>query len=528
MVKPLLSGGAHGRVAAIDVGSNSVHMLVVDVSAEGELKTIDITKDQTRLGADLDERLILDADALTKVSAVLKRMKDIADAHGATIRAVGTHALREARNGHEFAQRLAKRTGVNVEIVSGREEARLVYLGVQYGLPVNDKSALLVDIGGGSTEILLGQWGEERFSTSLKLGAVRLTQKYLLSDPLDSGEVQALQRYIESRLEPVVREIRKVGFDYAVGSSGTIKAIKSIALGLAGKSQPNDYHGVVLTAEELEAAKNAILGAVALKDRKLIPGLDAKRADIIVAGVMVLDALTRQAGVPSWTVSLSAIREGIVIDTLMREGQWLRGNPQDVRWRSVRAFGQKLQVDEAHAWHITSLAVSLFDQLQSLHGLSPSWRESLRCAAFLHEGGRFLSYSGHHKHAHYLIRNSGLLGFTESELEMVALVVRYHRKRGPRESDDALSALESEEKKNVERLSAILRLAASLDRGRLGKIQELRLSVKDKKCSLSVYLHGASDAFLEMYEAALEKQHFEKAFGLSLDLDVSKLAGPRA
>jgi exopolyphosphatase/guanosine-5'-triphosphate,3'-diphosphate pyrophosphatase len=289
---------------------------------------------------------------------------------------------------------------------------------------------------------------------------------------------------------------------------------------------PESFHGVVLTAEELEMAKVALVSASHLKDRLLVPGLDPKRADIIVAGALVLDAITQQSGVSQWTISLSALREGIVIDTLLRQGQWLRGNPQDVRWRSVRHFAQKTHVDEPHAWHITTLAVSLFDQLQDSHAMKPEWREFLRCGAFLHECGRFLGFTGHHKHAHYLVRNSNLLGFTEKEMEAIAAIIRYHRKRGPRDNDDILANFDANERKTIERLSSILRLAASLDRGRLGKIQELRLNRKSKSCVLSLYLHGAVDAFLELYEASLEKQHFEKAFGLTLDLDVAKFARP--
>lgn len=526
MVNGFLAENTHGRVAAIDVGSNSIHMLVVDVGSGGELRVVETAKDTTRLGADIDERGLLDAAALTKVATVLKRMKEMADAHKAPVRAVGTHALREAKNGPEFCQKLHKRTGVNVEIVSGREEARLVFLGVQYGLPLAERSTLLVDIGGGSTEILLGQWGEERFSTSLKLGAVRLTQKHLPGDPFDQDDLEDLRRYVDSRIEPVVREIRKVGFDTAVGSSGTIKAIKGIALGLEGKPLPLDLHGAVLTAEELERVRVAVLKATSVKERRALPNMDPKRADILVAGVVVLDAITKQAGVPWWTVSLTAIREGIVIDTLLRQGQWLRGNPQDVRWRSVRAFGQKLRVDEAHAWHTCALAVSLFDQTKVLHGLDPTWREFVRCAAFLHETGRFLGYTGHHKHAWYLIRHSGLLGFTERELEVIACIVRFHRKRGPREGDEVLATFEAAERTGIERCAAFLRLASSLDRGRMGKIQELRMRVEGGKALLTVYLHGALDVFLEMYEVSLEKHYVEKALGLTLELDVAKFSGP--
>lgn len=521
-----VSGSEEVRVAAIDVGSNSIHLLVAAVGPSGEMKTLDVVKEQTRLGADLGSNSLLDSNALVKVSNVLRRMREIAEGRKALVRAVGTQALREARNGEEFCTKLAKRSGVNVEIVSGREEARLVYLGVQYGLPVHEQSALLVDIGGGSTEILLGQWGEERFSTSLKIGAVRLTELYLKKDPLVPEGLLALKRYVDSRLEPVVHEIRKVGFETAVGSSGTIKAIKMVALSLQGKPAPESFHGVVLTAEELALAKAAFLSAPTLEERLRIPGLDSKRADIIVAGTMVLDAITQQAGVSNWTLSMSAIREGIVIDTLLRQGQWLRGNPQDVRWRSVRQFALKTHVDEPHAWHITTLAVSLFDQLQPFHGLKPEWREFLRCAAFLHECGRFLGFTGHHKHAHYLVRHSHLLGFTEKELEAIAAIIRYHRKRAPKDNDDIFAHFEPGERKALVRLSAILRLSASLDRGRLGKIQELRLKVNSDSWALMLNLRGAADAFLELYEASSEKQHFEKAFGMTLNLEVAKLPGP--
>jgi exopolyphosphatase / guanosine-5'-triphosphate,3'-diphosphate pyrophosphatase len=513
------------RVAAIDVGSNSIHMLVVEKREEGLFNTLETTKETTRLAADLGEDMQLGPEAFAKVSTVLKRFREIADGYGAQVRAVGTHALREAKNGPDFCQKLYKKCGVQVEIVSGKEEARLVYLGVQSGLPVHEKSALLVDIGGGSAEILLGQWGEERFATSLKLGAVRLTEKYLKKDPFREEDLVALKKYVDSRLSPIIHEIRKIGFDTAVGSSGTIKAVKSLALGLQKKPLPNDFHGVVLSVQEVSAVCEVLLTTPALKDRKSLTHMDSKRADIIVAGALVLDAISRMAGVPQWTISLSALREGIVMDTLSREGNWLKGNPTDVRWRSVRHFAKKLQIDEAHAWHITSLAVSLFDQLKAQHGLDETWRECLRSAAFLHESGLFVSHTGHHKHAYYLIRHSALIGFTEVELERIACLVRFHRKKGLKESEEGQGVFDPADRRAIERLSAILRLAVSLDRGRLGKIQEVRLNIDDKNFGLQVFLHGAWDVFLELYEASLEKEHFEKAFACALHFEVAKFAG---
>lgn len=520
-VEPVLAASSRNRVAAIDVGSNSIHMLVVEIGADGKIIPIEAVKDQARLGAALDERLLLESSALTKASQSLRRMKDIAEGFNAKVRAIGTHVLREAKNGNEFCARLYKRSGVSVDIVSGHEEARLVYLGVRYGLAIDNRSVLLVDIGGGSTELLVGQWGEERFSTSLKLGAVRLTQKFLKSDPVTDEDLAGMRKYIETRLEPVIGEIRKIGFEMAIGSSGTIKAIKALVLGLQGKPLPESFHGSVLTSSEITFALEQMDKRRALKDRRALPGMDAKRADIIVAGAYILEAITRMAGISAWTISLTAIREGIVIDTLMREGEWAKGNPSDVRWRSVRAFGQKLEIDESHAWHISSLAISLFEQMQHKHGMSAGWREYLRCGAHLHECGKFLGFTGYHKHAFYLIRNAALLGFSLRELDYIASIVRFHRKRGPRDSDDVYSGLEPTDRTSVTLCAALLRLAVSLDRGRLGKIQEVQVQELGRICRLTVFLHGSRDVFLEMYEASLEKRYFEEAFDVSLEIEVS-------
>ena len=515
------------KVAAIDVGSNSIHLLVAETNASGEItQVIETAKDQTRLGEALGERLLLDADAMNRAATALKRMKDIADSHGARIRAIGTHAMREAKNGREFASRLLKKTGVNVEIVSGQEEARLVYLGVQQGLSIHEKSTLVVDIGGGSTEILVGQWGEERFSTSLKLGAVRLTQKYIKTEQLADSDLAEMRRYVMARLEPIIIEIRRVGFDFAVGSSGTIKAIKSLALGLQNKPQPTSFHGEILTSSEIRLAVQAIERAKSLRERKLLPNMDSKRADIIVAGAIILDTLTQLAGISEWTISLTAIREGIIHDTLVRDQAWVKGDPADIRWRSVRAFGQKVHVDEIHAWHITSLSVSLFDQLRKRHNLSLEWREYLRSAAYLHECGRFLGYTGHHKHAFYLLRHACLLGFSTRELDAIALIVRYHRKRAPRDNDEVYSELEPDEKFGVRCCGAILRVAVSLDRGRQGKIQEIRLVDLGAQLRMDVHLRGSQDISLEMYHASSEKMHFEAAFGVGLQIGTAFFSNP--
>lgn len=525
MSRPAFAPTQKERIAAIDVGSNSIHLSVYEVDELGKFKVLRSEKDQTRLGSALDDKQCLDADALSRVANVLRKMKEIADDHKAEIRAVGTFALREAKNGADFVSKLYKRTGVRVDIISGHEEARLVYLGVQNGLPAfKDKPTLVCDIGGGSMELLIGQWGEESFATSLKLGCVHLSKTYLRSDPYTDKELAELNRYVYSRLDPVVTELRKVGFAQAVGTSGTIKAVKSVALGLQRASPPQSLHGVVLTSEEIRLAKDALSKARTVKDRKLVPGLDSKRADVVLPGIIVLDAVSRVAGVESWTVSLSAIREGLVIDTLLRKYCWLEGEPNDVRWRGVRNFAKRLGIEEAHAWHISSIAVSVFDQLQTRHKLGPYWREYLRAAAYLHEAGLFLGHTAYHKHGYYLIRNSGIFGYSIRELELVSLIVRYHRKRLSRKEDEIYKEFDDLEQRGVDTCAAILRLAASLDRRREGRIQEIKMSEVGKKCFLELFLRGSQDISVELYELELEKKLIEKALDIPIEIGATHVS----
>ncbi|MEY3900956.1 MAG: hypothetical protein RL189_262 [Pseudomonadota bacterium] len=513
-------GVVKGRnIAVIDVGSNSTHMLVAEIQPEGTFRVLESMKEQTRLAADLDERLLLDANALNKMTDVLKRMRDVAARFDAGIRCVATHALREARNGSEFASRLSRKSGVRVDIVSGPEEARLVSLGVRMGLPIASQATLIVDVGGGSTEILLCQWNEVRFATSLKLGAVRLTQKFLKSDPFTEKDLRSLQEYVVSRLEPVSREIRKLGFDLAVGSSGTIKSLQMLAMASRGVEVPKALHGTELSSEDLVATCELLFRNRSVQERRLLPKMDAKRADIIVAGGMVLKVLAELAGVSSFKVSQTALREGLVIDTISRETSWLQGEAVDVRWQSVREFGQRLRIDESHAWHITSLTLSLFDSLEFRSHPGLEWRELLRCAAYLHECGKFVNKSGFHKHSQYLITNSSLMGFSQKELEIIGTLVRFHRKRVPRADEDIFEHLDSAEMEFVTKLSAVLRLAASLDRGRVGRIRKVRFSAaRPGKYVLSVWAHNLSEAGVELYDLDCEKAPFEKAFSVQLEV----------
>jgi len=514
------------NLAVIDVGSNSTHMLIAEVKSDGQFRVLETLKEQTRLGADLDDRLLLDANALNKMSVVLRKMRETAERFNAQIRCVATHTLREARNGIEFAGRLSRKSGVQVDVVSGPEEARLVALGVRYGLPISDSRSLIVDVGGGSTEIVLCFGNEVKFVTSLKLGAVRLTQKFLSRDPFSEADLRELEDYVVSRLEPVCREIHQIGFDLAIGSSGTIKALQMLSLASRGAEITKNFHGTEFATEDLRLVSQVLFRNRSVQERRLLPKMDAKRADIIVAGAMVLKVLADLANISSFKVSGTALREGLIVDTLSRECAWLSGNVIDVRSQSVRDFATRLQVDETHAQHITDLTLSLFDALEFKPPLPRQWRELLRCAAYLHECGKFVNMSGSHKHAHYLIRNSSLMGFSQKELEIVAALVRFHRKRTARPDDDVFDSLDPVDAQIVVKLSSVLRLAVSLDRGRLRRVRSVRLAPeRSGRLSLTVVFGEKEGQGVELYELNCEKEPFEKAFSTVLDVRVEEARG---
>lgn len=506
-------------VAAIDVGSNSTHLVVARVSASGSFHIVESFKEQTRLAADMDDRLLLDSNALVKMTTALKKMKAIAVKHEARVRCIATHTLREARNGEEFSRRLSERCGLTVEIVSGLEEARLVAVGVMSGLSLSSGTSLIVDVGGGSVEFVVCVDGVIEFSTSIKLGAVRLTKKFLSRDPFSDEDLNTLRQYVDSRLEPVCLELRRFQFDDVVASSGTIKALKAMSLAMHGDSAPKSYHGVTMSRSELAEVASVLFHNRSLQERKMLPQLDVKRADVIVAGALVLKRLSDFLAIKSYTLSTSALREGILIDTISRELSQGSDYWNDVRWRNVVTFGEKLSIDEVHAARIRDLTLSLCDQIGFLRDSSGRWRDLIGFAAYLHECGKFLNLAAFHKHGYYLIKNSNILGFTQKELEVVGLLVRYHRKRLPRLEDDELDLFEKSEVSLFYRCAAILRIMSCLDRGRRLRMSGVVYQQMGSGVAV-VQLVGicAAELEAEVYEFDKERVAFEREFQTKLAL----------
>ena len=509
------------HLAAIDIGTNSIHLVVVKVKENDRFEILAQEKEVVRLGSGSKDMKYLKQDAMDRGIEVLKRFKQIAEISRAEIRAVATSAVREALNKEVFIQRATSEVGIEVEVISGFEEARLIYLGVLQTLPVFDKKILLVDIGGGSTEFLIGQAGEVIEANSLKLGAIRLTDRFFKEDPIDPKNLQRCRQYVKVYLHPMAREVRKHGFEMAVGSSGTILNIAQMIQVLRNQEPIRFLSNFIFSRAELAEVVKVLAKADTVKKRQKIEGLDPRRADIIVAGSIILEQAFEAMNVNSMTVSGFALREGVIFDTLQKSKGSALHHLTDIRYKGVLHLDEICQIEREHADQVTRLSLQLYDQLQGLHKLEDISREYLEAAAILHNVGFFISHAQHHRHSYYIIRNSEYLtGFTNHEIEMIAQVARYHRKSAPKPKHEEFARLSLKDQMIVKKLSGLLRVADALDRTHANLIRSLRCEWAGQ--SLTIHLETANSDIpsLEIYTAETRKDLFEEALGVKVNFVV--------
>ncbi|PJZ68633.1 exopolyphosphatase [Leptospira perolatii] len=505
-------------LAAIDLGTNSFHMIIVRVRENGTFEALAREKENVRLGSGLEEGGEIDPEAFRRAVECLKRFKLLADNSKAEIRAVATSALREASNRISFLEAAWKEAGIRIDVISGYEEARLIYFGVLQGLPVFDRKILMIDIGGGSTEVLVGYRGDILFSKSFKLGAIRLTGKFLNSDPISSADVKKCRLYIEEMLLPFRKILKELQPDTIIGSSGTIQAMAEVVRASSGDPEERPLNHFTFTSPEFKRAKNMILEADTSKKRSKLPGLDARRADIIVGGMLILEELFTLLDLPALTVSDFALREGIIYDTIrkwehfqdVKESKHL----DDIRQKSVHNLLVSFTRDEDYARHVAKLSLDLFDQLKSFHHLGVEERELLEAAALLHEVGLFISHSAYHKHSYYLIRNSeAMLGFTWGEIELIALTARYHRKSPPKAKHREYQRISLRDQETVQKLSGLLRVASACNRNRQGLIETIRCQTRKNQIIFSLVPKSGYDKSLELWACEEQAEAFETAYG---------------
>lgn len=470
-------------------------MVVADVDSAGfTIRAAE--KEVVRLGEGTDADFIA-PDAINRGLVALRKMKLIADAHGARIRAVATSAVREAANRDDFISKARVETGIDVEVISGSEEARLIHLGVGRSLDLRRGSVLTIDIGGGSTEFCVSVNGKLRIAQSLKLGAVRMTRDFIPGGAVTEVGMRRMRNTIRSTIAPLIHDISRVGFDSVVVSSGTTETVARMAAMRRDIDPPVSYNGFEFDSKEVRTITDEVLSRTDTKDRVGLPGLEPKRADIIVAGIVILDELLRALKVQSVVYSDYALREGVLVDTAQRLGI-LDAEPVDAGFESVRRLAQRCSVDMEHSEHVVHVALRILRAVARHYEVDDGLERLLTAATLLANVGNAVSYSKHHLHSYYIIRNADLVGFNDEEIEVIALTARYHRKAAPKESHEEFSRLPRERRHDVQLMSAILRVATSLDRSHDQTIKDVNSSARDGALTLSVRHEGATKESVEL------------------------------
>jgi len=515
---PARSSGSRARrcLAALDVGTNSIRLLVVSVRPEDHSFTVvSDRKEVVRLGEGEYARNLMTPEAMDRAATVISRFAEVARGFGAEeILAVATSAVREAENRDIFLERVRRESGLDVRVISGVEEARLVYLGVAAGLTLDGQKALFMDVGGGSTELAVGDRLKHDLLESLKLGTIRLTNRFLGdgSRPVSRKKYALLQEYVRAVAVHAVRKVTSAGFDLMVGSSGTAVNLGEMVAAARGE-RPATMRRYTITLREIQRIREALC-RLPLEERRKVPGIKPERADIMVAGVAVIETLMQETGSEELQISEQGLRDGLVIDRLLREDGarevYLQTPP---RRRSVLKLARACGYEAEHCEQVRRLCVQLFDQMRDLglHSLDAGARELLEYAAYLHDIGFFLSHTDHHQHAYYIIRNSELLGFNDREQAILANLALYHRKAPPRKKHPNFAALDAEARSLVEQLSTILRLAEGLDRSHLSLVKGLRLE-EDGADTVRITVLSPADCQLELWGVENQLGVFRSVF----------------
>jgi exopolyphosphatase/guanosine-5'-triphosphate,3'-diphosphate pyrophosphatase len=517
------------KIGAIDVGTNSFHLLIARVGADGNVEAMERQKEMVRLGDSAFAGNISDETFKRGVDA-LRRFREMADRAGAdALVAVATSAVREAENGGEFVRVVRDETGIELNVIGGEEEARLIYLGARASLNLGGKRALIVDIGGGSVELVVGDARDRYYGASLKLGVLRLLNSWKPSDPPTADERTRLAGDLHRKLEVPIAAARSVGFQIVAMSSGTARAVADLIPVPPDRAAERPRRVLFRDVYALEDRLCAMPSA----DRLRLAGqgglLDAKRVDSIIPGVILIRSLLEVAHADEYLLAETALREGLVYDFVARHRPDIQITDEipDLRRRSVVQLMRRCQANIAHSEHVARLALDLFRGTRALHNLPNSDGELLEFATLLHDIGFHIASSKHHKHAAYLIANTDLRGFASEETLLLATVVRYHRKATPQKTHEPYGKLAPALQQRIKVLAGILRVADGLDRGYNQRIRHVRcLPPAPGGRTLDVVCTTApgDDAELELWSARRKSDLFEEVFGRKLHLVVESQA----
>ncbi len=505
--------------AAVDIGSNSVRLKIARLQA-GRLRALHEDREVTRLGEGVFGSGFLTPDSMAETVKVLRRF------HRATqqivtdsVRVVATSALRDARNSQAFLEWVRSATGWRVEIISGVEEARLIHLGLVSSPRVDRSPTLMMDLGGGSCELTVTQGGHIRDAVSLPLGAVRLTNEFLRHDPTRKGELKRLRGFVTREVNRITDRIASAKVQNVIATSGTAAALAAVASHL--RRGVNRQRSVVTRAEMTRIAKR--LARLPVAERRKIEGIGPRRAEIIVAGATVYHELLDRLHLKSFRYSPLGLRDGILAqmaadyDRSTRSGRQIESE----RWESIMTAVDHYHIDRKHALDVRAAASLLFTGLRSLHRLPPEYHEWLSAAAMLYEVGDYVNRSGRHRHTHYIISNSEILGYTPQQRRLIAAIARYLGKSRPALEDGPMKLVDPTDRANVQKAILLLRLARALNLGRSRAVEKVRIGVRSAEVRLTLVPRRRSGVDLELWAIEKECGYFREVFGRELSTAVS-------
>lgn len=498
-------------LAAIDVGSNAMRLVIGRLSFEDKLETLENLRLPVRLGRDaFSLKQIQEKTAQLALDAFIRFRKVMEDYGVETIRAVATSAMREAANGYILIDRIARTTGIEIETISGEEEARLIHLAVANTVNLKNKHALLIDIGGGSVEVTLSQ-GDNILSTeSYNMGTVRLLEK-LQDKPAQLAFDQLVSEYAQAAKRRIEREIKHKKIDICIGTGGNIEE-----MGVLRKRLFKRESEMAITFEELEKLSKT-LSQMTVEERMRKFKLKPDRADVILPATIVLKMITKEARVEEVKIPNVGLKDGILIDLAQNLSDTPRPSRREQVWMSAMLLGEKYQYDGEHSNLVAYLAGILFDQTYSLHNLGNDDRLLLIVAALLHDIGHFINTVDHDKHAYYILQANPLIGLTSREQAIVSNLARYHRKSMPTVQDENFHALSSKDRSLVIKLSVLLRLADAMDVSHTHRVRNMY--IKQTKNKWILKLEGDGSLSLETWALEKRRSLFQEVFGVKLEIE---------
>jgi exopolyphosphatase / guanosine-5'-triphosphate,3'-diphosphate pyrophosphatase len=509
--------------AAIDIGSNSCRLKIAKVVAH-RLKTLAEDREVTRLGASVFDAGVISPEAMASTLRALKRFQRAVQAHGADrIRVVATSAMRDARNSAAFQAWVQAETGWNLEVISGLEEGRLIHLGITTGEPGTGGRVLLVDLGGGSCEVTLSEHKRIKETVSLPLGAVRLTEEFLQSDPAPAEGLARMRRFIARELRRAHRKIRPDRVSCVIATSGTAAALAEASRAAKkGKIGPSKAMARLQASAGLAEARAvrklaSRLAKMTLPEREAVQGIGPRRAEIIVAGAEVYAELLECFDLPGFRYSPLGLRDGMLAQMLAAQDARasVHREFEHERWESVLSTARRYGVDPRQAEPVSAHALQLFRELKPLHHLPPEYESWLAAAAVLRDTGKFINHQGHHRHTQYIISSSELYGYTRQERTIVSAIARYLGKSRPQAGDRALRNIPAEEHKNVRCAVVLLRLALALNQDRASDVLRVAIRIYPKRAFLELQ-PGRTGAELELWSLRKEADYFREVFGREL------------